>query len=82
MRIKIDALDTVNKLCNICQKYSHIYDVDVNCGRYSTDGASLLGVTSMLGREVEIRVIRRIEDSVADFDHFITEMISIGAYDR
>ena len=32
--LKLNALDDVNKLCNICNKYKDKMDVDIKYGRY------------------------------------------------
>lgn len=52
--IKLDTLDTVNKLTNLCSKYQDYTDVDIKYGKYVINGTSVLAVTSLLGNIVKV----------------------------
>ena len=52
--IKLDSLETVNKFVNICTRYKEKTYVDVVYGRYTLDGCSVLGVSSLIGNIVKI----------------------------
>ena len=51
--INLDSLETVNNLVKICDKYDKHY-IDVAYGRYTVDGRSVLGVSSLMGKIVKI----------------------------
>ena len=77
--IKIDSLETVNAICAVCMKYRGEFEVDIYCGRYCVDGISVIGVTSMLGREVNVVPITDDDNLIGIF---INDMKEIGAYER
>lgn len=75
--IKLDNLDTVNKLVSVCNKYKDRADIDIVYGRYTLDGCSVLGVASLIGNIVKI--IPVLDDGVL-LDTFIVDVKEIGAW--
>lgn len=69
----IKNFQDARNISDICVK--HDIDVDVVCGRYVVDGASLLGVSSMIGRVVEVRPIIPSQE-------FVDDIKNIGGYER
>jgi hypothetical protein len=53
--IKLDNLETVNKLVNVCTRYKEEAYIDVIYGRYILDACSVLGVSSLMGNIVKIK---------------------------
>lgn len=49
----LDSLDKVNALVKVCERYKEV-DTDVMHGRYTVDGRSVLGVSSLLGNIVKV----------------------------
>ena len=62
--IKIDSLETVNKLVSICNEYKSRAYVDVIYGRYTVDGCSVLGVASLMGNIVRVKTNPDINDEL------------------
>ncbi len=54
MRIHIGTPEFANKLCEICSPYTKEFDIDIVRGRCVLDASSILGITSMLGKDVDI----------------------------
>lgn len=52
--IKLETLELVTQFTKVCESYKSKMDIDVVHGRYVIDGASILGVTSLLGKIVKI----------------------------
>ena len=75
--MKLDTLEQVNALVNICTKYKDQTDVDVLYGRYILDGCSALGVTSLVGKIIKIRL--NTEDKVL-LTYFFRDLEEIGGY--
>lgn len=73
--ISLDKIETVNKLCKICDKYD--FDINVEYGRYVIDAKSILGVMSLLGNIVKIVPITSDDNEI---DKLYIEMEDIGAY--
>ncbi len=67
--------DIVNSLCGICGSVP--FDIDVVCGRYVVDGTSILGVMSVLEREVELRPVT---DDLDAWEMFYERVKPLGAY--
>ena len=55
--IKLNTIDVVTNLVRICDRYKEKMYIDVLCGRYTVDGASYLGVMSLMGNVVEVKPI-------------------------
>lgn len=75
--LKLETLDQVNYLTNVCETYKDKMDVDISHGRYIVDGRSVLGVTSMLGNI--IKIIPRTEDELL-INYFYKDLEEIGVY--
>ena len=71
--ISMDKIRTVLDLCALCEKYRSDFDTDVKCGRYTVDGASVLGMSSLLGRIVKVCPIT---DHIPD--DFEQKVVSLG----
>jgi predicted nucleic-acid-binding Zn-ribbon protein len=54
MRIHISTPEFANKLCEICTPYTKEFDIDIVRGRCILDASSMLGILSMLGKDVDI----------------------------
>ena len=77
--IKLDDLKTVNQLAKLCEKYKNYMDIDICHGRYIVDGASVLGVASLIGHIVRINPILKEDILIADF---FKELKGIGGWDN
>lgn len=76
--IKLEDLNVISKLTKICEKYKEEMYVDVLNGRYVVDGASILGVTSLLGNIVTIDPNTNDAELIGSFYKDIKE---IGAWE-
>ena len=76
--IKLEDLNVISKLTKICEKYKEEMYVDVLNGRYVVDGASILGVTSLLGNIVTIDPNTNDVELIGSFYKDIKE---IGAWE-
>ena len=74
--IKVDTLETANKLVKICENYNNYMEVDILHGRYILDGSNVLAVASLLGNTVEVKPIT--DDSLL-LGYFIKDVKEIGA---
>lgn len=54
MRVHISTPEFANKLCEICTPYTREFDIDIVRGRCILDASSILGITSMLGKDVDV----------------------------
>lgn len=75
--IKLDSLETVNKLVKTCDKYKNKMDVDVIYGRYIVDGCSVLAVASLIGNVVRINA-NTDDDSL--FFGFVADIKEISGW--
>ena len=73
--IKLDTFDTINKLVKLCDRYKGDTDIDVSYGRYIVDGASVLGVTSLLGNIVTVEPIIKDPQLVETFFTELKEIV-------
>ena len=76
--LKMDTLDKAQNLSQICEKYSNKMEVDVVNSRYRVNGASILGLVSLLGTTIEI--IPLTEDYLLK-TYFLRDVEKIGAYE-
>ncbi|KAI4445215.1 hypothetical protein C823_007722 [Eubacterium plexicaudatum ASF492] len=53
-RVHISTPEFANKLCEICTPYTKEFDIDIVRGRCVLDASSILGITSMLGNDVDV----------------------------
>lgn len=53
-RVHISTPEFANKLCEICTPYTKEFDIDIVRGRCILDASSILGIISMLGKDVDI----------------------------
>lgn len=70
---KLENLNDVNKLVNLCQKYS--CDIDVSCGRYVVDGKSVMGVSSLIGNEVNVTIHSVTTEDKIEFEKKILKKL-------
>lgn len=75
--IKLDTLEQVNSLVNICTRYKDQTDVDVLYGRYVLDGCSVLGVSSLVGKIIKVKP--NTEDKIL-LTYFLKDLEEIGGY--
>lgn len=67
---------SAKKLVSICEKYEDA-DIDVLYGRQIIDGKSILGVISLMGRMVSLKVNSANKDDEKEFEEEInSESIS------
>lgn len=69
------TIDKVEQLCGICDRLD--FDVNVMCGRVCVDGRSVLGVTQMCGRVVDVIPVTQDPYEIESFYRSIQEL---GAY--
>ena len=65
--------ESAAKLSNICQEYKDDLVIDVKCGHYIVDGASFLGVASLIGHIVEVLPFGTDDEIVKRFLKEISE---------
>lgn len=75
--IKLDSLETVNKLVGICESYKEKMDVDIVYGRFTLDGCSILAVVSCMGNIVKI--MPNTDDDLL-LSYFIKDIEKIGGW--
>lgn len=73
--VNLDSFEKATRIVAICSKYSEDIQVDVHCGRYVVDGASILGVLSCVGNWVTLEVMTSWSPS--KYKGFIQEMSEI-----
>lgn len=74
--MKLNTLEDVQNLANLCEKFSESMCVDVYHGRYTLSGRSILQLTSMIGS-----IVRLVPEEVESMDAlyaFKDEVIKIG----
>lgn len=76
---QLESLEMVRSLVEICDKYSELFDVDIQYGRYTVDGCSVLGVASMLGKIVTIVI--NTSDTLM-YNAIMRELVGIGAWEN
>ncbi len=71
---KIETLDDVQKLVNICDKYP--FNIDVIHGIQTVDAKSVLGVASLLGNYVSVipitddkEMLSKLESEIKPISH-------------
>lgn len=74
----LKTIEDVKKLSRICENYSNEMEVDIITSRYTVNGASILGVMSLLGLIVEIKPLT--EDYLLK-TYFLRDVEKIGAYE-
>lgn len=74
IKIKLE-IDKVNKLCAICEGCD--FDVNVMCGRICVDGRSVMGVSQMCGRVVDLVPVTYDDFEVEKFYRLVEDL---GAY--
>lgn len=65
---------SAKKLVSICEKYEDA-EIDVIYGRQIIDGKSILGVMSLMGRMVSLKVNSRNEDDENNFEEEINHAV-------
>lgn len=76
--LELKNLDAANNLCKICDKYKDKMNVDIKHGRYVIDGCSILAVTSLIGKIINICPVTNDESALSDFKESIK---NIGGYE-
>ena len=74
--LNLDSLDKVSKLTKVCERYD--VDVDIIHGRYTINGKSVLGVSSLIGNIVKI--IPDTEDNLM-LGYITRDLKEIGAWE-
>lgn len=72
--VNLDSFEKATRIVAICSKYSNDVQVDVHCGRYVVDGASILGVLSCVGNWVTLQVIA---PNTGKYNGFVQEISEI-----
>ena len=67
LNYNIDSVKSAEKLVKLCERYRDIADIDVNCGRHSIDGRSLMGVISLIGNFVTVNPQTDDQDIIRKF---------------
>lgn len=70
----IQDVESAKKLVLICEKYENA-DIDVLYGRQIIDGKSILGVMSLMGRMVSLKVNSANEDDEKNFEEEINNAV-------
>ena len=73
----IKDVESAKKLASICEKYKDA-DIDVVYGRQAIDGKSVLGVISLMGRMVSLKVNSANEDDEKNFEEEINNAVHLG----
>ena len=76
--MKLTTIQDAQKLSRICENYVGKMEVDVFTSRYKVDGASALGLMSLLGKIVEIQPLT---DDYLLKTYFLRDVEKIGAYE-
>ena len=76
--VTLDSLEVVNALVKVCERYKDV-DTDVMHGRYTVDGRSVLGVSSLLGNIV--KVCPNTTDETI-MNSMIKDLEEIGAWEQ
>lgn len=75
--MNIDTLQTAEKLTKVCDRYRDNMCIDVEHGRYTVDGCSVLGVFSLSGNIV--KVVPNTDDPDI-LNAFVKEIKDIGGW--
>lgn len=67
LNFNLDSVQAAEKLVKLCERYCDIADIDVNCGRHSIDGRSLMGVISLIGNFVTVNLQTDDQDIIRKF---------------
>ena len=67
LNFNLDSVKSVEKLTRLCEKYHDDMDIDIMHGRTVVDGCSLLGVTSLIGHFVTVKLNGKDENAVQRF---------------
>lgn len=78
--LKLNALDDVNKLCNICNKYKDKMDVDIKYGRYIVDGCSVLAVSSLIGKLLKVCPVKNNDNLLLSY--FTKDIKELGGFEK
>ena len=78
--LKLNALDDVNKLCNICNKYKDKMDVDIKYGRYIVDGCSVLAVSSLIGKLLKVCPVKNNDNLLLSY--FTKDNKELGGFEK
>lgn len=70
----IKDVDSAKKLVSVCEKYEEA-EIDVIYGRQIIDGKSILGVMSLMGRMVSLKVNSANEDDEKNFEEEINNEV-------
>lgn len=70
----IKDVDSAKKLVSVCEKYEEA-EIDAIYGRQIIDGKSILGVMSLMGRMVSLKVNSRNEDDEKNFEEEINNAV-------
>ena len=71
----IDSANRAAQLAAICERYKDdIGGVDVHCGKYLIDGASVMGLVDLIGRFVGIEVVNPESDKYEQFEAEVKEI--------
>lgn len=55
MKIKLNSPSEVDEFVSICDSFAD-YGVDVHCGSIAVDGRSTIGVLSVMGHDIDVRI--------------------------
>lgn len=66
MRLKINEIDKIKKICKVCNEF--VDDVYVVSGKYRVNAKSLLGLLSLdLSQEIELIIDTYKDSTISDF---------------
>lgn len=68
LNYNLDSIQSAEKLVKLCERYRDITDIDVNCGRHSIDGRSLMGAISLIGNFVTVNPQTDDQDIIRKFE--------------
>lgn len=66
MKYELNTFEKAGKLVDFCRKFEE--DIDVKHNRYTVDAKSILGVTGLIGNEVEINILTSNKKLRSDFE--------------
>lgn len=77
--IYLNSIQTVRKLCYVCEVYKDFFDTDVSFENQIVDGCSIMGVMELIGKEVKIET----HSPNSDIENcFYKEIEDIGGYKK
>ena len=65
MKYKLITFEKAGKIVDFCRKFEE--DIDVKYERYVIDAKSILGVTGLVGNEVEINILTNDDEVRSKF---------------